>query len=208
MALAPSEPLRRSSAGTSLSCVSATAARCTAEGKTSLDDWPMFTWSLAWASSPASSAITSLAFMFDEVPEPVWKTSIGNWSSCLPSAISWPAWAIRSAMSESSSPSSPFTAAAVPLIRPSQRITGMGTRSPDTGKLSTALAVSPPHSCCSVTDMGLNLPKLPTGTLAALEGGGAVHAAHLLLEAALELGVQSLALHRAPLHRAHQVAEP
>ena len=32
--------------------------------------------------------MTSLAFMFDEVPEPVWKTSIGNWSSCSPSAIS------------------------------------------------------------------------------------------------------------------------
>ena len=40
----------------------------------------MFTWSLAWTSSPARLAITSLAFMFDEVPEPVWKTSIGNWS--------------------------------------------------------------------------------------------------------------------------------
>ena len=46
----------------------------------------MFTWSLAWASSPARLAITSLAFMFDEVPEPVWKTSIGNWSSCSPAA--------------------------------------------------------------------------------------------------------------------------
>jgi len=27
-------------------------------------------------------------FMFDDVPEPVWKTSTGNWSSCLPSATS------------------------------------------------------------------------------------------------------------------------
>ena len=44
----------------------------------------MLTWSLGWASSPASSAITSFAFMFEEVPEPVWKTSIGNWSSCSP----------------------------------------------------------------------------------------------------------------------------
>ena len=34
--------------------------------------------------SPARFAMTSLAFMFDEVPEPVWKTSIGNWSSCSP----------------------------------------------------------------------------------------------------------------------------
>ena len=38
--------------------------------------------------SPASVAITSLAFMFDDVPEPVWKTSIGNWASCSPWAIS------------------------------------------------------------------------------------------------------------------------
>src|SRR5215211_5902243 len=51
----------------------------------------MFTWSFAWTPSPARLAITSLAFMFDEVPEPVWKTSIGNWSSCLPAAIASPA---------------------------------------------------------------------------------------------------------------------
>ena len=68
-----------------------TAARCTADGNTSFDDWPMFTWSLGWTPSPARFAITSLAFMFDEVPEPVWKTSIGNWSSCSPLATSSPA---------------------------------------------------------------------------------------------------------------------
>ena len=55
----------------------------------------MFTWSLGWAPSPARLPMTSLAFMFDEVPEPVWKTSIGNWSSCAPSAISSPAAAMR-----------------------------------------------------------------------------------------------------------------
>ena len=38
----------------------------------------MLTWSLAWVSPPARLAITSLAFMFEEVPEPVWKTSTGN----------------------------------------------------------------------------------------------------------------------------------
>ena len=38
--------------------------------------------------------MTSLAFMFDDVPEPVWKTSIGNCASCLPAAISSPAAAI------------------------------------------------------------------------------------------------------------------
>ena len=64
--------------------------------------------------------------MFDEVPEPVWKTSIGNWSSCSPAATSSPAFAIRSARSESSSPSSALARAAAALIRPSQWITGAG----------------------------------------------------------------------------------
>ena len=36
--------------------------------------------------------------------------------------------------------------AAAALMRPSQWMTDGGTRSPDTGKLSTALAVSPPQS--------------------------------------------------------------
>ena len=38
----------------------------------------MFTSSFAWTPSPASAAITSFAFMFVDVPEPVWKMSIGN----------------------------------------------------------------------------------------------------------------------------------
>ena len=38
--------------------------------------------------SMARLAITSLAFMLLEVPEPVWNTSTGNWSSSLPSATS------------------------------------------------------------------------------------------------------------------------
>ena len=71
----------RSSAGSSEFVASSSAARCTALGNTSLDDWPMFTWSFGCAASPARVAITSLAFMFDDVPEPVWKTSIGNWPS-------------------------------------------------------------------------------------------------------------------------------
>ena len=107
----------------------------------------MLTWSFGWASSPARLAITSLAFMFEEVPEPVWKTSIGNWSSCSPSATAAPAAAIFCARSASSLPSAPLASAAADLIRPSQRTTGTGTRSPETGKLSTALVVSPPQSC-------------------------------------------------------------
>jgi len=90
--------------------------------------------------------MTSFAFMFDDVPEPVWKTSIGNWSSSSPRAIRSAAVAMRSALSPSSSPRSALTRAAAPLIRPSQRATGAGIGSPETGKLATAFAVSPPQS--------------------------------------------------------------
>ena len=147
-AFAPREDDSASSAGNSLAWVSETAARCTADGNTSLEDWPMFTWSLGWASPPASAASTSLAFVLDEVPEPVWKTSIGNWSSWSPAATSSPATAIRSARSASSRPSSALVRAAAALIAPSIRITATGTRCPDTGKFSTALLVSEPHSSC------------------------------------------------------------
>ena len=85
--------------------------------------------------------------MFVEVPEPVWKTSIGNWASCLPAAISPAAFSMRDgACASASSPSSPLTAAAAPFMRASQWMTGTGTVSPEIGKFSTALAVSPPHS--------------------------------------------------------------
>ena len=117
----------------------------------------MFTWSLACASSPARLAITSFAFVFVDVPEPVWNTSIGNWSSWRPSATSSPARPIRSARSASSSPSSPFTRAAAALMRPSQCSTGGGTRSPETGKFSTALLVSTPQSSCRTSSIAMVL---------------------------------------------------
>src|SRR6478609_7829141 len=107
----------------------------------------MLTWSLACAPSPASFAITSLAFVLVEVPEPVWKTSIGNCPSCLPSAISRAAFSIFAAVRLGSRPSSPLTAAAAPFRRASQCTTGSGTVSPEIGKFSTAFAVSGPHSC-------------------------------------------------------------
>ena len=84
--------------------------------------------------------------MFEEVPEPVWKTSIGNWSSCLPSATSSPALAIRSATSPSSSPNSALARAAAAFRRPSQWITGGGTGCPEIWKFSTAFVVSAPQS--------------------------------------------------------------
>ena len=47
-----------------------------AVGITSLEDWAAFTWSLGCTFEPMSSearwAMTSFAFMFVDVPEPVW----------------------------------------------------------------------------------------------------------------------------------------
>ena len=108
----------------------------------------MLTWSFAWTPSPANVAITSFAFMFELVPDPVWKTSIGNWSSNSPTAMRSPAAAIRWATSGSSRPRSAFARAAAALMRPSQCATATGIGSPETGKLATALAVSPPQSSC------------------------------------------------------------
>jgi hypothetical protein len=144
LALRASEPSSCLSAGSSVFVASSSAARCTALGKTSLDDWPMFTWSLGCTALPASLAITSLAFMFDDVPEPVWKTSIGNWSSWSPRATASAAPAIASASLGSSLPRSALARAAAPLIRPSQWMTDGGTVSPEIGKLSTAFFVSLP----------------------------------------------------------------
>src|SRR4051794_12600171 len=95
--------------------------------------------------------MTSLAFMFDEVPEPVWKASTGNWSSNSPSATRSAASAMRCATSESRRPSSPLARAAAALMRPSQRMTSSFTGSPETGKLATALSVSPPQSLRSTS---------------------------------------------------------
>jgi hypothetical protein len=85
-----------------------------AVGNVSLDDWPMFTWSFgctgSWEPSvpPASwmhrLEITSLTFMLDCVPEPVWNTYSGN------SVSSWPL--ITS--SQTRSISSPFQAGSRP----------------------------------------------------------------------------------------------
>jgi hypothetical protein len=52
--------------------------------------------------------------MFEEVPEPVWKTSIGNWSSSSPLTIRAAAAEMRSALSASSRPRSAFARAAAP----------------------------------------------------------------------------------------------
>ena len=102
----------------------------------------MLTASLGWTGdlpprtpllncSLAIPAITSLVFMFVEVPLPVWKMSTTNWSSCWPSATACAAWTIRSPSSAGSSLRSMLTCAAAFLIRPRARMNGAGTERAD-----------------------------------------------------------------------------
>ena len=82
------------------------------------------------APSPARLAITSLMFMFEEVPEPVWKTSIGNWSSCSPAAMVSPS--ARALCPDRRRVVSQLSVDALGRGRlegvPAQRITGHGDR--------------------------------------------------------------------------------
>ena len=89
--------------------------------------------------------------MFELVPEPVWKTSMGNWSSCRPSAISAAAAMIASAFSGASSPRSLFTCAQAPFSRPSARIWVRSRPRPEIGKFSTARWVCARHNAFAGT---------------------------------------------------------
>ena len=110
-------------------------------GKTSLLLCEAFTWSLGWTRVPsreARVAMTSLAFMLLDVPDPVWKTSSGNWSSWFPAVTSAAAAAMRSAISGSTTPSWLLTRAAAPLIRPRACTTAGSIGVPEMGKFSIA----------------------------------------------------------------------
>ena len=93
----------------------------------------------------ARLAITSLAFMFDDVPEPVWKTSIGKWSSQSPRATSTAASWIALAVSLSITLRRPFTVADAPLIDASAPISARSIGRPEIGKFSTARCVCACH---------------------------------------------------------------
>jgi hypothetical protein len=73
---ASSVAARCSSAGRRARTTDRVAARCTAVGKVSLLDCEAFTSSFGCTGRPsrrpARWAITSLAFMLDDVPDPVW----------------------------------------------------------------------------------------------------------------------------------------
>ena len=132
-------PCSFSRAGTSLRSISVTAAMCMTEGNVSLEDWPLLTWSLGWqtdlsprappSSSAARLAMTSLAFMLDCVPDPVWYTTSGKWSSSLPAATSEAASEMARASLGSRSPRRALTRAAAPLSTPKAATTGAGMRS-------------------------------------------------------------------------------
>src|SRR5690348_8055377 len=86
-ALRSREAARYSRAGIRSLIRADVAATWTDVGKTSLEDCEALTWSFGWTtlSLPAaararvaSSAMTSLVFMLEDVPEPVWKTSMGK----------------------------------------------------------------------------------------------------------------------------------
>ena len=77
-------------------------------------------------------------FMLLLVPEPVWKTSIGNWASWSPRATSSAAAVIASARSGAIIPSAAFTDATAPLIRARAAISAGSRRVPEIGKFSTA----------------------------------------------------------------------
>ena len=104
----------------------------------------MLTWSLGWTGSfepmvpprisIARLAMTSLAFMFDCVPEPVCHTTSGKWSSSLPEATSEAASITASAIPPSSLPRSRLASAQARLITPSAWTMAAGWRSQPMGK--------------------------------------------------------------------------
>ena len=116
------------------------------------------------------------------VPEPVWNTSRGKWSSNAPNDISDAASWIAAATSLGITRRRPLTVAATPLIEPSAWISSTGTVSPEIGKFSIARWVWAPHSAAlgtrtspnescsmrwSLTPPTLKHPtgsKLPAGT--------------------------------------------
>ena len=85
-------------------------------------------------------------FMFDEVPDPVWYTSIGNSASCAPLTTSSAEAAMASAIAWSSTPSCALARAADFLMRARATIWAGSRPDPEIGKFSTARCVCAPYS--------------------------------------------------------------
>ena len=128
---------------------------CIAEGITSFEDWPRLTWSFGCTGvfdpiSPPSFwialfEITSLKFIFVDVPDPVWKISTRNWSSKSPFITSLHTWTIISPISGSNKPKSTLTSAAANLISASPLIKFLGNFKSLIGKFKIALIVCAPY---------------------------------------------------------------
>src|SRR5438552_16453420 len=125
----------------------------------------MLTWSLGCTELPrrrdASAATTSFAFLLLLVPEPVWKTSIGNCASWLPAATSAAADSTACAMRSSSSPRLLFARAATLFPYTTLFRSARGMVRPLTGKFCTARWVCAPHSASAGT---LTSPMLSCST--------------------------------------------
>ena len=84
--------------------------------------------------------------MFEDVPEPVWKTSIGNWSSSSPArdAVGGGGDPLGLVRVEQAELGVHARGGGLDPAEPARDGAGIG--SPETGKFATALRVSPPQS--------------------------------------------------------------
>ena len=146
----------RSSAGCRSSTTARAAATWIAVGNVSLLDWLALTWSLGWTPSPASGDSTSFMFMFELVPEPVWKTSTGNWSPWSP---------------EATAAAAPSTAPAVAVVDHPELAVGAGRRLLDQRERADQPGLERGPADGEVLDgsLGLGLPQ---------RVGGDAHLAH------------------------------
>ena len=99
----------------------------------------------------ATLEITSLAFMFVEVPDPVWKMSTTNASSCFPSMTSWAASTMARDNAGSSCPSPSLTTAADCLTWPIARMNARLNLRSLIGKFSSARRVLAPYRASAGT---------------------------------------------------------
>ena len=122
--------------------------------------------------------MTSFAFMFDEVPEPVWKTSIGNWSSSSPlgDPVGGGGDALGLLRVEQPELGVHARGGGLDAARASaRRAPGIG--SPETWKFSTAFFVSPPQSSSmapSLSRRDIRHRRVRGSSLGSQRGGGGV----------------------------------
>src|SRR6476619_1258782 len=140
----------------------------------------MLTWSLGCTGflepiTPPSNwiarfEITSLAFMFDWVPEPVCQTASGKCSSSLPSITSCAAATIASPIFGSSLPSAMLASAEARLTMPSARTMALGCFSQPILKLARLRCACAPQYLFAGTWIG---PKVSVSVRISVVDAGA-----------------------------------